>query len=330
MLKKNLRTVFLAIGSVAITIATMDFVALPSYNTLWREVANSGHIPLFGLLSLVFLRLSVVFFKLRFAKWYFHYLISLGTVTTIGVLSELAQMRGPRDADPFDLLRDIVGAIVFLSLASTIPPRILSWTLTDWSQKAKGWIRLTAFLLLVIALSPLIYWSAAFYNRSRQLPLICRFESIWEMAFVGTDSGQLECVNPPTGWIPSLKGAEENNRVGKYTFGHAKYSGFHIKEPYPDFSAYKTLSFELFSELDTTFSLIVRIEDRYHNNRYDDRLNLQVLIRPGMNFIEIPCSKIRLAPINREMDMTAIAAISVFAAEPAEAFSIFVDNISLR
>lgn len=330
MLTKNFQMLLLAAGAITLTFGTLDLVSLPSHNRLWREVANSGHIPLFGLLSLVILRLSVFFLKSRFTRWYAHYLVALVVVTAIGVMSELLQMSGPRDADPYDLIRDVVGAIVFLSLISTIPRRILPWTLVDWSQKAGRLLRLAALLLLMSSLWPVFYWSAAFYERQQQFPLICGFESIWEMAFVGADSGKIERVDPPPGWESDSTYSQGNNRVGRYTFALGRHPGFHIKEPYPDFSGYETLIFDLFSKSDRTHSLVVRIDDRHHNNEYNDRFNLEIFIQPGMNRIEIPCSKIRFAPINREMDMTAIAVILFFALQPAEPFTIFVDNIHLR
>jgi len=313
-----------------VTLGTMHLVSLPSHNMLWREVANSGHIPLFGLLSLVILRLSTVFFESRFKRWYAHYFIALIAIAAIGLLSEILQMGGPRDADLFDLLRDVAGAIVFLLLVSTVPCRILPWTLVDWSQKTRILLRLVALILLLGSVSPLFFWSTVFYDRSQRFPVICGFDSVWEMALVGTESGRIESVDPPPGWTVNPSQDQRKNRVGKQTYFPGKYSGLDIKEPYPDFSGYETLVFDLFNEYDSTLNLVVRIDDRHHNTQFDDRFNLRILIRPGMNRIKIPCSKIQFAPISREMDMKAIARILIFAVRPVEPFSIFVDNISLQ
>jgi hypothetical protein len=66
------------------------------------------------------------------------------------------------------------------------------------------------------------------------------------------------------------------------------------------------------SDLDASLPLVIRINDAAHDNRYADRFNRQVVIRPGVNRVVIPLDDVRRAPNRREMDMRHIRQIIVF------------------
>lgn len=326
---KFIKTVLPGLGITLVVLVVLHTVSLPSHNRLWREVANFGHIPLFGLLAVTVLHLSKTLLNTKFKNQFQHWLLALIVVTVIGGLSEFVQIAGPRDADWGDLLRDIMGALIFLGFAATMSAKRFPTLGTVLTTKSKWVVYFATSVLLFVTLTPLFYWSVAFFNRSQQFPLLCGFESFWEYGFVGSNSGRVEFVEAPSGWESSNGDKEETARVGRVRFDQIKYAGFFISEPYPDFSGHDTLSIELFSSQDSAIALTVRIDDRSHNYKFNDRYNRKFIIRPGMNKILIPCDDIRYAPANRNMDMTAIASIHIFSAKPAESFVLFFDNLQL-
>ena len=68
--------ILLAVAALGIPIILTN-IELPGDNYLWRVIANTGHIPLFGMFSLVMLVLSVKILGTSVRKRYLHYVISL-------------------------------------------------------------------------------------------------------------------------------------------------------------------------------------------------------------------------------------------------------------
>jgi hypothetical protein len=109
-----------------------------------------------------------------------------------------------------------------------------------------------------------------------------------------------------------------------------RYPGIRIEEPYADWRGFSRFRVDVYSEWPTVRSLVIRIDDAHHTNEYEDRFNQAVTILPGLNHIVIPLDDIRQAPVGRELDLSAIKAIRLFAISPPEEFSLYVDNIRLE
>jgi hypothetical protein len=127
------------------------------------------------------------------------------------------------------------------------------------------------------------------------------------------------------GWKKSPK-----DKVGRVVFHAKTYPGIRIDEPYSDWRGYTYFQLEIFSELSTLQLITIRIDDLHHNNEYSDRFNKAVTISPGLNHIQIPIDDIRLAPVGREMDLSAIKTVLLFAVNPREEFILYVDDIRLE
>ena len=95
-------------------------------------------------------------------------------------------------------------------------------------------------------------------------------------------------------------------------------------------AGYSYFKLDIFSELPTTQLVTIRIDDLHHNNEYTDRFNKSVTIAPGLNHIQIPIDDIRLALVGREMDLSAMKAVLLFAVNPPEEFMLYVDSIRLE
>ena len=302
----------------------LDKLEIPGNTFLSREINNAGHFPFFGLLSLLFLGLSSLFFGKIIKNRLWFYFIAFTMTLLIGGLHEYSQIIGPRDADIRDLVRDFAGAITFLGLYMIYDKRIaVLWG--KRGRKIKIMFFVGAFILIIFNLLPSALWGRAYLYRNRNFPLICGFESMWENKFLKTQDATITKTLPPEKWENMIGGY-----VGKLTFSIAEYPGLAIEETYPDWSGHRLLSFTLFSELDSSVKISVRIEDSQHNNDHNDRFNRAFTIDPGLNKISIPLDEIRKAPMTRDMDMMNIRAIHLFAYKPTKEFSLYLDDIRLE
>ena len=195
------------------------------------------------------------------------------------------------------------------------------------SPKIKNLIRGVVVLILIAALTPTGIWAYAFICRANSLPVICDFESKWENKFLSSDFANLEIVKFPMG-----VGGDTANHAGKIRF-NAKPgvgSAFYIEEPYPDWTPYKYFLFDIYSEYVDSFNLMIRINDRIHNQDSSDRFNRKLTIKPGLNNISIPLDAVQNAPKTRQMDMRNMDLIIIFPKSPAENLVVYLDNIRLE
>jgi VanZ family protein len=317
-------SISLPIAAVLAILSFLHCFELPQNTCLWKAIGNAGHIPLFGLLSLVLLRLSNLTLSSRIRNPFFHYAIVLAAAALLGIFSETAQIFADRDADICDLGRDILGAISFLGIRMPFDGRI-SLILNRWGGRFRYLILTGSVFLFIISLYPLVLVAAAYLQRDREFPQICGFEAAWEKVFWIKHDTELTVTSPPEGWIETNR-----SRVGKLRFDAVTYPGFHIQEPFPDWSGYDFLVFEIYSEIDTAIGLYFRLHDIRHNKDYDDRYNDFFRINPGYNEIVIPLENIENAPKLRKMEMTSIRSFGIFAYKPKEHFTIYLDGIRLR
>ncbi|MEE9553433.1 MAG: VanZ family protein [candidate division Zixibacteria bacterium] len=302
----------------------LDKLEIAGNTYLSREIQNAGHFPFFGILSLLILGLLSQFLGKVILNRLWFYFQAFALTLLIGALHEYSQIIGPRDADIRDLVRDAGGAVTFLALYMIYDKKMMTnWR--KWNRKIKPIIIIGAVSLIVSMIIPSALWGGAYLYRNQNFPTICGFESMWETKFLKTQDARLETILPPNKW----KDVTDKN-VGKLTFFVAEYPGFAIEEPYPDWSRHKLLNFTVFSELDSSVQISMGIEDLRHNNDFNDRFNRTFTVDPGLNKISIPLSEIRKAPASRDMDMSDVRSIYLFAYKPNEEFMLYFDDFRLE
>ncbi|MCK4306168.1 MAG: VanZ family protein [Candidatus Eisenbacteria sp.] len=315
--------IILLLGALGILLF-LEMVELPDDTFLLRELNNTGHTPLFGALSLLFLALSKLSLGSRRLNSHAHYLLALIATCLIAGATESVQYFTARDADIMDFMRDLAGAVSFLAICWSFDSNCgRVWR--KCGNKTILLFRLFGVLLLLTAFVPLALWGCAYLHRRAAFPQICSFESYWERRFLEAQDAILQFVAPPPGWK-----AADGDRVAKLTLTPAEYPGVAVVEPYPDWRGYESLGFEVYSELQDTVSLVIRINDIHHTESYYDRYNKAIKVAPGVNQFRLSLEDIRTAPREREMDMRNVSTIVLFALSPTEAFSVYVDDIHLR
>jgi hypothetical protein len=295
---------------------------IPGNTFLSREINNAMHFPFFGILSLtVFGLLSLYLNRMGRLQIYFS---AFNITIVIGALHELSQVFGPRDADVADLIKDAAGAVTFLGFFMIYDKKMTPFW-QKYGPALKSILFVTAVLLIISILAPIAIWAEAYIHRDNNFPVICDFESFWETRFLKTEDAVLEIEK-----ISFVDNGADENKAGKLTFFPVEYPGLLIEEPYPDWTGYKSFDFSVYSDLEGTVPITVRIEDSWHDEEYSDRFNRTFDVAPGLNEISIPLNEVQRAPSTRNMDMKKIRAILLFAHNPDKEFALYFDDFHLE
>ena len=304
-------------GGILLGLCSFQF---PGESILAREIHNTGHTPVFGLLALILLGLSRLILGDVLQNGYKHYLTAFILCVSIGALIEYIQIFGQRDADIWDLVRDMAGALLLLGFYATIDHRIRH----IWIKGSRLAVRIASILVLLAALTPLALCSGAYIHRNAIFPKLLTFDSVWETRFLTTRNAELNRVPAPDGFTPV-----EGQDVGELTMLPDTYCGIRIAEPRPDWSGFGYLCLDVYSELDSAIALMVRIDDIHHNQEYEDRYNGAFMITPGLNHVSVDLREVKHAPSSREMDITAIQYVYFFTYKPKQPLTLYIDNVEL-
>ena len=294
----------------------------PRPTLMWTEAYDLGHIPLFGVMAVLLLEASRALLGNRRLSEGNHYLVAFVTVAVISLLSELAQLGMPgREAQARDALHNMIGAGCFLALRAAWDRRHV----TGGEAVHRRLLIAAAVLVLLLAFWPLFVLGWHYAMRTAALPVIADFESTWQQPFIYAPRVDREVVPAPAGW------RERSGRpVTRVTFRPRPWPGIIVREPYPDWTGYQTLRFQVYSELPETRPVVLWIEDEDHNDRRSDRYERTFRMGPGVNDIAVPLANIRRAPAEREMVLSRISFMMLFTRRPSEPFELYFGDVWLE
>ncbi len=313
--------VFLLLGLLSLL-----YIPVPSKTLFWKAVYNFGHVPLFGCVAILLLWVSRTFIKRPGGQSLQHYSIALWGVLVLALLTESLQLLTvTRSFTLSDVIHDLVGAVCGLMLFLTYDSDLLGrWV--EWREFPRNAVlRVTVVLVLALTLLPVMQWAYACWDRDNRFPSLVEFSSEWEMKFVKAVDSEWQVVEAPEGWKKS-----RDDLVGQVVFHPKRYPRIHLEEPYPDWRGYTFFQLDVYSELSSTQSIAIRIDDTYRTTSYENRFNRRIMISPGLNHIQIPLEDIRQAPESREMDMSSIRKVLLFAVSPPKEFILYFDNLRLE
>lgn len=310
---KQARIISISIALSVAIVAVLYGVDLPGHTMLWREAGNTGHILLFGVMAVTLVFLSRAILGGRVGRPIIHYAISFVLTSGFGFATEFMQWFTPRDADFWDIVRDVIGAFVFLGIVILFDKK--NFRDLQKNRPKKTVLIIAVTLVFIAGISPVIAWTGGYVYRAVQAPTICSFDSFIDRLFIRTHSADLRFTDDNSASI---------------TFRTGQYPEFYYKEPLPDWTPYRVLSFVVTSPADTSWQLYMRIEDVHHRGAYADRFNRTFTVEPGRNVFEIPLDEVREAPASREMDMTFISAFSLFAKDLKSPLMFYLDDITLQ
>jgi hypothetical protein len=296
---------------------------MPGSTYFWNEFENSGHAPLFGILSLFILEIMLVSSPRSAKKRWVYYLLAFFITAVFGAATEFIQRYTHGDPDIHDWIRDIAGAGAFLGLFAIYDSKRIS--AQSKIGPYKYIIIILAILIMLATFVPLALVSEAYIQRNQKFPTIMGFDSYWDRKFLVTQDVQLVSADPPPGWTNPPKG-----HVGMVTFMPSQYPGFANTEPYPDWSNREKLSANIFSEYDTTITLVLRIHDAHYDYSIEDCYNTEIKIAPGLNLITIPLADVEQGPKSRHMNMKRITNLAIFTVNPPKPITLYLGKFYLR
>ncbi len=269
----------------------------PPTSGLWAQTFfNSMHVPVFGAVAL-----SLYFATATKADWGFPQRVAtvLVIVFVLSILSEAAQIPGPRDASVQDLVSDWLGAAAVLFFARAFG--------TDKAISRGGRVTyaLIGTAVLLFALSSLIGVSAAYIERGYQRPVLVSFDAHFGRYFRRTQHASLQLIGDPA----------NAQKLAKITLNDGAWPGVTFHDIWPDWRSYSTLIIEFGLEGDAPLDVNVRVHDRKHrlgDQPYGDRFNRSLTLRQSRYTMRIPLEDIRDAPKGRQMNLSQIDGIVIF------------------
>lgn len=273
------------------------------------EILNLGHVPLFGVFSLVILWI------MNGKQWPVserrYYALSFAAAVGLGIGSEFLQALTPdRDFEFLDMLRDASGSLSFLLFAYPLG-----------SGRFFSRSKALAAAIMLIATLPLQGALLHTWRIHQEFPLITSFEhSLGMRGWKCSDAaGSLSDAH-----------ATHGSKTLKARFDPGMYPGMELVHLMGDWRGYDAFTFDVFLEGDSPLAVSVRISDAKHNYMFKDRFNRRFILAPGGNRIVIPLADVRKAPATRTMDMAKIADVRVFATGLAEQRTLYFDNFRLE
>lgn len=266
------------------------------------EWANFLHVPAFAVLFLVIRSMITTTWRS---------IAAFGLCGVIGTIGELVQLFGSRNADPMDVVRDMVGAGVAWTTLSAI---------SNKGMRRIGLVCIALALVGAVAASPL-YWSWVFQQRAAQLPFLARFEQTWELELWETHHSKFSLVPLPSSY--------PDRRVARLEFEPEEFPGASFEEIYPDWSGYDQIVVDVFNP-GVPVSLSLRVHDVSHDEAFSDRFNLTWDVPYGGSELRIELEDIRTAPDGREMDLTRIEGLVLFAHELPAPVALYFANLRLE
>lgn len=289
-------------------IAVVLFCNLPADTLLWRELQNTGHIPLFGLLAvtLLFIRREWTLFPASgpLAGYAFAAVASLLTGIAVELIQTLTKHHEPSMTD---VINDLAGTMIALGFCAALDPRLAP----VWARRRPGLrstVVILACALLLVCLLPVLELANAYRQRAAALPVIMDFTAGWATPFLQLQHASLS-ADVPAGAIREAA----SHRLARLELEPGKYPGIHIIEPYRDWTGYTALLVVVHSPQDGPLELVLRVHDRLHNLQHNDRYTRRLTLHKGENRFRLPLAEIETAPIGRRMDMSQIAGVILYA-----------------
>ena len=240
---------------------------------------------------------------------------------TIGVLSEAAQIPGPRDAEIMDLIIDATGIFGALSVVAIFDVAIRAQLTAN-----QRWIMaLLSMLAMTATISPTLWYAYALTARHQALPSLLSFEHAWERVNISQSSHRrVELIASPKDWPTSgqrVAQVAESRRRGDLLSLH----------PYPNWLDYTSVSFLAASTTETTHQVRVTIRDmRPNQESHSNRFKTSILVGPQPVRYTIRLDDIRDTSVDRIFDLAHIDSIILRASNPGDDVKVLVDDFRLE
>lgn len=333
MLRPLSRDVAIAAFVVLTVVAIVSFAPLPQASRLSGDSHDFAHVLVFGVLGLFVARAlrripGAPMQRLRVIG----FTLALGLVLGIG--TELAQRYTGGTASFGDVLRDLLGTALGLCVAFALEratartPRRLLWSI--------------ALLGLVAAAVPLAGTLRDYRARATLFPVLFDPAAARGLAFVRSYDGPVEVTPLPTGItgtddatpaaVPIPATAPDGPPLAlRLKLDRGPWPGATLTEPAADWRGHGRLVIELANPDPQPLVLGIRVNDRAHDHRYDDRFNAEVELPPRTRRrLKYAIEAIEAAPRGRRMNLAAIDKLTIFHDGPLPGREFLLLHIALE
>jgi hypothetical protein len=296
-------------------LAAVPFLRLHLFydDFLQDAVLDAGHLPLFAVVTLFLFWGTPRSWELR-ARYLFAVLVS--TVLALGV--ELVQPFFNRSLSIGDFVHDSAGigiaiAGVHVARAGT-RPRIRALYV--------------AVCLATLGLASIPIWAAwrPLAWRAEAFPVLADFEEQVELGLWVPRGGSEE---QPTTLTLSEEHVSSGARSLEVRLGAGGWPGLRYDAGRADWQPFGTFACDIYNPGET-FRLTLRIDDSRPTERREDEFNLKLDVKPGWNRIRLPVEEIRTAPPGRDLDVTRIDRIVIFARKGEPPRTFYLDHVRLE
>lgn len=238
----------------------------------------------------------------------------------IGLISELAQIPGPRDAQLKDLVVDALGIVGALGVAASFDGGVRRLI----STPARLFLPVVAGTALAVACVPTLWFSYALLEQYRAFPALVTFEHAWERASISqTDQARPEIVPAPEGWPvvgDYVAHSEESGRWGIFVSVH----------PRQDWRGYGRLSF-VAASAGESFAMDIGVKDLAKGDEYHGvRFYKSVIVGQKPKRYIVTFEEIQGVAKDRPFDFSRVEAVVFSAANPGNSQQLLLDDIRLE
>jgi hypothetical protein len=307
-----------ALGSALLGLVI--FFGLPGLTAWQRVLPDFAHGPVFATLAVL------VALALR-QRWpagrrpgLAHYALALLITLALGVFTEFAQNWYNPDRLPSagDVGRDLLGGIVGLSLLALRDRRLFGGS--------RAWPAVLGATAAVVLIVPPLQVAAAYALRAVSFPELVQFRSSLDLYFLEARGSSIRRLRLPEPWA----GGQSVSALA-VKLERSKWPGVALLEPVPDWRGYDVLRLDLVNPGDRPLELTLRILDRTHDWRFEDRYNGRLWLPPrSRQDFRIPLEDIASAPDRRRMDLARIADLLLFQTGGAAGGEFYLVRIALE
>ena len=283
-----------------------DYESPRSLNAFW----DLGHIGYFGLFTLLITCWRFISRQPPLMRWG----IVLATTLVLGISIEVLQYGTQRDADPWDVVRDVSGSFL-----------VLAFSRAYTSQLASRWRNLLKAVAVVSLLGLLTPFTISLSDETiarQQFPVLSDFETPFE---TGRWTGDARI---DTTTLPMVS----RNKLLQISLTTQQYSGTALKYFPTDWRNYQYLKMRFYQPQPTPLKIVCRIHDLQHTygkQELEDRFNQAFTLNQGWNEIDIDLKQVASAPKGRRMDMSQINGLGIFTIYLPQPQFLYLDKVYL-
>src|SRR5690606_1228778 len=177
-----------------------------------------------------------------------------------------------------------------------------------------------------LLLAPLASTGLAYARRASGFPELANFDRGVGVGFISRRYAQARIVPLPAQWADARQ-----EKALHIRFLSDSWPGIELSEPPADWRGWRALVIEVANPEPIELTFMVRIDDRHHNGRYEDRYNRPFRVPPGARErFAIPLSEIQTAPKERLLDLGATDRILLFRRHDSQSETMYLIGFMLE